>query len=344
MQTDDFEDRPGDNFTAVRISRDVSRTASVAGFYFGREAAGAAAFNRVAGVDLRVRPRPTVEIEAFGMRSAGDGVDADWAGRAGFRVDTRAHRARAGFLHVGDSFRHDMGYVRRRGVGTAFGKYARIFRPRDTSRRVREFGVGTEIESTTDDRYSTLLTRVGSINYEMLFADSAELRAFARTTFERIATPFGIGPVLTVQPGDYAYDDVGLEYQSNRSATISGTLNVNAGEFWSGSQKTVGGSLRYRFSAFLAVSATLSRSDIELPDGSFTGDLVGMRLDWSFNPRMFLNAFVQYNGEADTWLSNVRFNVIHRPLSDVYVVWNETRLPSGTRRALLLKYTQLFSF
>jgi hypothetical protein len=322
MQTDDFEERPGDNFTAVRVSRDVTRTASVAGFYFGREAAGASAFNRVAGVDVRVRPRPTMEIEAFGMRSAGDGISDDWAGRAGFRVDMRAHRARAGFLHIGDAFRHDMGYVRRRGVGTAFGKYSRIFRPRDTSRRVREFGFGTEIESTTDDRYSTLLTRVGTINYEMLFADSAELRAFARTTFERIATPFGIGPVLTVQPGEYSYDDVGLEYQSNRSATISGTLNVNAGEFWSGHQRTFGGSIRYRFSAFLAASATLSRSDIDLPDGSFTGDLVGFRLDWSFNPRMFLNAFVQYNGEADTWLSNVRFNLIHRPLSDIYVVWN----------------------
>jgi hypothetical protein len=69
-----------------------------------------------------------------------------------------------------------------------------------------------------------------------------------------------------------------------------------------------------------------------------------MRLDWSFTPRMFLNAFVQYNGEADTWLSNIRYNLIHRPLSDIYVVWNETRSPAGTRRALLLKYTHLLSF
>ncbi len=25
---------------------------------------------------------------------------------------------------------------------------------------------------------------------------------------------------------------------------------------------------------------------------------------------MFLNAFVQYNGETDSWLSNTRFNLI----------------------------------
>jgi hypothetical protein len=57
-----------------------------------------------------------------------------------------------------------------------------------------------------------------------------------------------------------------------------------------------------------------------------------------------LNVFVQYNGEANTWLSNVRFNLIHRPLSDIYVVWNETRLPGDTRRALMLKYTHLIAF
>jgi hypothetical protein len=59
---------------------------------------------------------------------------------------------------------------------------------------------------------------------------------------------------------------------------------------------------------------------------------------------MFLNSFVQYNGEADTWLSNVRYNLIHRPLSDIYIVWNETRGPQLTRRALLLKYTHLLAF
>lgn len=59
---------------------------------------------------------------------------------------------------------------------------------------------------------------------------------------------------------------------------------------------------------------------------------------------MFLNAFVQCNGAADTWISNVRFNLIHRPLSDIYVVWNETRVPGLSSRAILFKYTHLVAF
>ena len=36
--------------------------------------------------------------------------------------------------------------------------------------------------------------------------------------------------------------------------------------------------------------------------------------------------------------------VMHRPLSDIYVVWNEARLPTETRRAVMLKYTHLIAF
>ena len=343
MQTEDFEGRPGDNFTAARVSHDLSRTAAVAGFYFGREASGSSDFNRVGGFDVRLRPLPTLELEGFAMRSATTAADSDWAGRTGLRLDSRRHRARVGFLHIGDDFRHDLGFVRRRGVGTVFGKYARVFRPRDAGGRVLEHSVGVEGESTTDAAYTTLLTRVGVVNYEMLFADGAELRTWGRSTFERLDTAFRIGP-LPVRPGDYSFEDVGAEFRSNRSAALSGSLEVGAGEFWSGHQRLAGGGLRWRLNAHVAVSTTLSRNVVTLPEGSFTGDLVGLRVDWSFTPRMFLNTFVQYNGESDTWLSNVRYNLIHRPLSDIYVVWNETHAPGIAGRALLLKYTHLIAF
>ncbi|MBI4483107.1 MAG: carbohydrate binding family 9 domain-containing protein [Acidobacteria bacterium] len=344
MQTDSFEGHPGDNFTAVRITRKVSDTASMGAFYFGRESSGTGGFNRVAGLELLLAPRRTLEIEAFAMRSGSEGQAGDWAGRAGFRIDSSAHRARLGLLHVGDTFRHDLGFVRRRGIATLFGNYSRILRPADTTGRVREYSVGAEFEATGDDRYSRSLTRVGGLNYGMLFAGGGQLRAWVNSTFERLDAPFDIGSNLTIAPGVHRFEDVGVEYNSNRSARLSGSIEVGAGEFWTGRQSTVNGSARFRLSAHLAASANVRRSDVNLPQGSFAANLVGLRLDWSFTPRMFLNAFIQYNGETDAWLSNVRFNLIHRPLSDIYVVWNETRFPGVTRRALLLKYTHLIAF
>jgi hypothetical protein len=74
---------------------------------------------------------------------------------------------------------------------------------------------------------------------------------------------------------------------------------------------------------------------------------VSPRIDGSFTTRMFLNAFIQYNSVAREVLSNIRFNLIHHSLSDLFVVYNETRPTTGSRltsRALVLKLTQLVSF
>lgn len=153
MQTDDFEGRPGENFTAVRMSRDLSRTASVAGFYFGRQGSETN-FNRVGGFDVRLRPRQTIEIEGFGMRSDTHAAAGGWAGRAGLRLDTPAHRARLGVLHIGTDFRHDLGYVRRRGIGTVFGRYSGSSDPRS-----RVGASANTVSASTSSRRPMINTR-----------------------------------------------------------------------------------------------------------------------------------------------------------------------------------------
>ena len=98
----------------------------------------------------------------------------------------------------------------------------------------------------------------------------------------------------------------------------------------------------YRFST----SVNYERNDIELPQGAFTTDLVGLHVDYSFNPKMFLNAFIQYNSEADQIISNIRYRLIHRPLSDIYVVYNDVhdRKLQKTDWTFTIKYTRLFNF
>ena len=344
MHTDEFDGDPGANFTAARVRRDLTSTAAIGGFYFGRETTASQSFNRVTGVDLRLVPRPALEIEAFAMRSETDGEAGDWAGRTSFVLDTNAHRARMGLVHVGDGFRHDLGFVRRRGIATFFGGYERVFRPSNTSALMREHSLGVDIDATGDDRYARSLTRVGGVTYGLLFRDGATLSARLNSTYERLDAPFGVGQSLRIEAGEHAFDNVAIDYRSDQSAMLSGNVGLEAGEYWTGSQRVASSGVRFRLNEHVAASASLTRNVITLPQGTFAANLARFRLDWSFTPRMFLNAFVQYNGEADSWLSNIRFNLIHRPLSDIYVVWNETRLPGDTRRALMLKYTHLIAF
>jgi hypothetical protein len=344
MQTDEFNGDPGMNFTAARVRRDVSNTTTVGAFYFGRETTGSGSFNRVSGADLRLSPIPAVEIEAFAMRSETRDEAGDWAGRSSIQVDTNAHRGRLGLVHVGDAFRHDLGFVRRRGVATLFGSYERVFRPANTTAVIREQTVGAEFDATGDDHYDRSLTRIGGLTYGLQFRDGGALNARINSTYEQLDAPFAVGPDLRIPPGEHAFDSVAVDYRSDQSAIVSVSADMEAGEYWTGRQRSGGGGLRFRLNEHVAASANLTRNVIDLPEGRFVADLARFRLDWSFTPRMFLNAFVQYNGEADAWLSNIRFNLIHRPLSDIYVVWNETRTPADRRRALMLKYTHLIAF
>ena len=63
---------------------------------------------------------------------------------------------------------------------------------------------------------------------------------------------------------------------------------------------------------------------------------------------MFVDALVQYDPRSKRLNSNVRFNWIHSPLSDVFVVWNEQRFETGEGirpgRSLTVKITKMFAF
>ena len=62
---------------------------------------------------------------------------------------------------------------------------------------------------------------------------------------------------------------------------------------------------------------------------------------------MFLDTLLQYRNDVKQFAANVRFNLIHRPLSDFFVVYNESQLVDSVQtagRGVVVKYTQMFSF
>jgi hypothetical protein len=86
---------------------------------------------------------------------------------------------------------------------------------------------------------------------------------------------------------------------------------------------------------------------VKLPNGTSTTDLVSTRLVYGFTPRSFLNAFVHYNGDTHEISTNLRFNILYRPLSDLYLVYNDRRNTDSDlliERAFIVKLTNLFTF
>ena len=69
-------------------------------------------------------------------------------------------------------------------------------------------------------------------------------------------------------------------------------------------------------------------------------------MDYSFNIRMLLDGLIQYNSTVKEIASNIRFNFIYKPLSDIFFVYNERRATTGEviERALIAKLTYVFDF
>ncbi len=61
---------------------------------------------------------------------------------------------------------------------------------------------------------------------------------------------------------------------------------------------------------------------------------------------MFLNALIQYNSTQKEISSNIRFNFTYKPLSDLFLVYNERRSSTGEviDRAFIGKLTYVFDF
>ena len=101
----------------------------------------------------------------------------------------------------------------------------------------------------------------------------------------------------------------------------------------------------------LSFDLALRRNDIDLPFPMhpFATNLVTTRIGYAFNTRTFLDTLLQYNTDLRQFSANVRFDLIHRPLSDLFVVFNEQRLtdeptPVNAGRGLIVKYTHMLAF
>jgi hypothetical protein len=161
-------------------------------------------------------------------------------------------------------------------------------------------------------------------------------------------TIFDTGAKTVVLPvGEYQYRRYGVNYHSDGSRAISGHVGTSGGTFWSGHDRALGGGIQFKPSYHVNVELTWHYDNVKLREGDFITKLIGARVLYAFTSRMFFNAFVQYNSTANEFSANTRFNVIHRPLSDLFVVYNERRnTDTGALidRGLAVKFTNMFDF
>jgi len=339
---------PAANFTVARVSRDVLANSSVGVFLLDKERGGVS--NRIAGGEVRFNPKRTLSIDGLFMVSAKTDVGSDAAWRAGMTYDPGKMATSVSYTYLGDRFRDDMGFIPRLAVDILSASVMRRMRPAWSARTVREWratlpyllylrnGIGVETQ-----------TIAPSLTAE--FQDASTAVFTLQHNEEYLSTRFrpqGMPPGFAIPAGRYTFGTADLTYTGNNSKRIAPVLGVRGGGYYDGERTGATGGARVRFNAYLATTASVSRDWVDAGGTAFSTTLASLRIDGSFSTRMFLSAFVQYNSVTKQVSSNIRYDFIHHPLSDLYIVYNDTRGTSGLglppTRSLTVKVTQLFSF
>jgi hypothetical protein len=193
-----------------------------------------------------------------------------------------------------------------------------------------------------------------SVTIELTDASTIDVSVADNEEFLSAAfRPQGIPAGKAIAAGRYQFWNQVVSYEANNAKRIAPSLQFRNGDYYDGTRRGLTAGARYRLNEKFATTVSVSRDDITLPGGvSFDTTLATVRLDTSFSTRMFLNAFVQYNSVTHQVASNIRYDFIHRPLSDIFIVYNDARFVNLDRptpaqvptRALILKYTHLLSF
>jgi hypothetical protein len=343
----EFVDIPRTNYSVLRLRQDVFSTSSVGLMALSQESLESQDYNRGFGVDGNVFLTERLQVGGFLAKThSPDLAGKDLAGNVDLLYTSDFF---IGFLSqnsIQDNFNPEMGFFPRTGVRVSHVNFG--IGPRPEVFNLRQVFIINDFTYVTDQA-GLPQTRQNNAGFYAMFQDGASFYTFFQTNYERLTEDFEIHENVVILPGEYRFNTILGEIRTDQSSWLAGLVNWNVGQFYDGSIRGAGAGLDFKAGGRFTGNILYSHNRVLLSAGDFTTDLVSLRALYTFSPRMFLKAFIQWNSEGKTVIANVLFNFIHAPGSDLFLVYNEEisgfgSHPVSENRSLLLKFTYLFDF
>lgn len=333
---------PGRNYGILRVKRDVGARNYVGAIVTDRRSADD--WNTAGGVDWSFWPKSSLNVQGFFARTgtAGPGGDgsayrlfADYTGdKRGFFVQHVA---------IGPEATADMGFITRTDIRRSDALGRATFRPSVAGLRKLDLFAGVNhVLNTRGERQDVNIGPAVGAEWE---GGESMLFVFGGGS-TRVDESFDLSDRVTVPIGDYDLRYVFLTGSSSRNRPLVASADVSLQRTFGGTVDTYGARLSLAGGSHLSLGLGVTRNRVDLPWGRFTADLASLRASYAFSTRLALYSLVQYNSLEKQLLTNLRLSFIHRPGSDLFVVFNEERgdgttLGNVRNRALIIKMTYL---
>ncbi len=354
MQTRSEGLQPANRYSVLRVRRNLLPGTDVGFIALDREGLGRSNdWNRLAGVDGSVRLPGNWDWNSYGILSRKPSKSGgQYTYRSSINHEGNFFHGKVGVLEVGRGFTDDLGYFRR----TDTRKYLMDVGVRPRPSWLAPLGIREMHPHAVWNYYENLGGDVTAKNlhsgYTFFLNSGSYVEYSVNANYQRISTPFRINRSISPIPaGGYAWTNHQLRGATNLSKPLSLQYTLITGGLWTGQQRSqqlqVGLRPSANFNAAIGMSHTAA--SLDLPNAKFDALLWTTRATYSFTTNMFFDALAQYDPRAHLLNANMRFNLIHHPLSDLFIVVNQQRISTPDQPAVapgigvIVKYTQMFS-
>ena len=368
IQADDIEDAagrligPANNFSVLRLQREVGRS-SYGAIFVNRQGLGSFSvgedYNRAYGLDANIQLTANQRLTGFLARTdtpetrATGPRGSDYSGRAFYNFTNNLWQLSGGVSQVGENFNPEVGFLPRRGYRRP--EFRVFYQPQPKRWPwIRRIAPHMSYNSFYDFDGNLQSSAYHVHPFEIQPRQGGRFGWFFDYNQDVPTSPFTVfnrdGRRVTIPIGEYGWVQHAFEYFHNPSARVTGTIRARIGNYYDGDFKGFEITSDYRITPKATASVGWTRQHIDLPGGSFVNNLVPIKANYSFTTLTNISALLQYNGQTGQFSSNVRFALLNRSGTGLFVVYNDRRdLLSSTAietlgRSFVVKYTRLVDF
>ncbi|MFC1563975.1 DUF5916 domain-containing protein [candidate division KSB1 bacterium] len=347
---------PNTNYSAIRIRRDILSRSTVGVMLLNKYNTNRT--NRSYGVDsyFPLTDHFSITAEAAGTYTSQEGIEIsnseNYAGHFELKYDSDLWDFSGSYLDIAKDFSADMGYIRRKDLRRS--QYLIQYSPRP-----ERFKAIRQVEFNFHGYYMTdhsnrMIDRHIDGKLAVIFENGAHFEFSTETNYEYLYSEWDIRPGITVQQGGHSMLEYEFIYRTSRKDAVYGEIAWKTSDYYnSGRFNSIISKFEFKAINRLRGSIDYEYNSVDLPNGIFHTNTVGTRLSYSFNPDLYLKAYIQLLDDKllldnlNRVTSNVLFHYIYKPGSDFYIVFNEIRMIGANNevidnRVLMTKFTYFF--
>ena len=291
-------------------------------------------YNRLVGLEYDLISKSNLWNGRFFAYNSFSPLENEDGFSGGVRLtrQTRKHKINFEYSYLGDDYRTDLGILRRIGASKFAPYYLYTIFPKKGKINNISFGLYYWLWFKLKTSSQNILENNFNIPMTLTFNNQSEIQLMYRQAhqfFKRDFDPTGLNEDDPLIGGKvYRSNYIRLDYESNPTKIFYFALSHNYGKFFDGRKYSFKKSLNLRVQPRLSASMIINYDRIKLKHLDHYTELwlVGPKVDFTFNKKLFWSNLIQFSSQSENFGINSRLQWRFSGLSNLFLVFNDNYL------------------